>query len=85
MTSKVQSNLAGFFGIQIKQKFHGEALHQDFPSEKVHIWHWNINGLKSVVDKGLLQKFMKETNPDIVCFNEIKTDEEKIQKGGFHK
>ncbi len=28
---------------------------------------------------------MKEANPDIVCFNEIKTDEEKIMKGGFHR
>lgn len=85
VTSKVQSSLAGFFGLQIKQKFHGEARHEDFPGDKIHIWHWNINGLKSVVDKGLLQKFMKETDPDIVCFNEIKTDEEKIMKGGFHK
>ena len=46
---------------------------------------WNINGLNSVINKGSLQDFLKKANPDIVCFNEIKTDEGMIEKKQMHK
>ncbi|CDW73391.1 exodeoxyribonuclease iii family protein [Stylonychia lemnae] len=86
-TNKTQSNLAGFFGITINKsaKFHGEAKHSDFPDSKVNIWHWNINGLSAVINKGMLQKFMEEAKPDIVCFNEIKTDLDKISSAKLHQ
>eukprot|EP00347_Sterkiella_histriomuscorum_P010359 403376604 len=63
---------------------YGKALYEDFPQNKVNIWHWNINGLQSVINKGKIQDFMTKTNPDIVCFNETKTDLEKIFKDNFH-
>jgi len=39
------------------------------------IYSWNINGIRAVVRKGELQKFMAEHNPDIVCFQETKAEQ----------
>jgi exonuclease III len=39
---------------------------------------WNINGVNAVLTKGVLQDFLDQTNPDILCFNETKIGEEKI-------
>lgn len=36
------------------------------------IFSWNINGLRAVENKGALQDFLDEYQPDIVCFQEIK-------------
>ena len=66
-------------------KFFGKAMYDDFPSPKTSIWMWNINGLNSVINKGSLQAFLTKANPDIVCFNEIKTDEGMIEKKQMHK
>jgi len=60
-------------------KFHGDAKFPDLPSDHLKIWAWNINGLNSVMSKGTLAEFLKKTDPDIVCFNEIKTDPNKIR------
>jgi len=39
------------------------------------IYSWNINGMRAVVRKGELQKFMAEHQPDIVCFQETKAEQ----------
>ncbi|MDQ5913163.1 MAG: exodeoxyribonuclease, partial [Patescibacteria group bacterium] len=36
---------------------------------------WNINGMRAVVRKGEIQKFMAEHQPDIVCFQETKAEQ----------
>ena len=36
------------------------------------IFSWNVNGLRAVINKGALQKFIKEYHPDIVCLQETK-------------
>jgi len=33
---------------------------------------WNVNGIRSVINKGLFQKFMEEHQPDILCLQETK-------------
>ncbi len=35
---------------------------------------WNVNGIRACIDKGFIG-FVKETEPDIVCIQEIKSDE----------
>ena len=40
----------------------------------ISIYSWNINGTNATIKKGKLQEFFKDADPDIVCFNEIKTD-----------
>lgn len=38
---------------------------------------WNVNGIRSVFQKNFLS-WMKESNPDIVCLQEIKGDEREL-------
>ena len=49
------------------------------------IWHWNINGLNAILERGDLQEFLKKADPTIICFNEIKVDVEKMDKMNYHK
>lgn len=44
------------------------------PSD-VKISSWNVNGIRSVIEKGELAKYLKSLNPDILCLNETKIDE----------
>lgn len=36
------------------------------------IYSWNVNGLRAVLRKGALQKFIAEQSPDIICLQETK-------------
>ncbi len=42
------------------------------------IYSWNVNGIRSVYSKGLLQSFIKEHNPDILCLQETKAQPEQV-------
>lgn len=42
------------------------------------IFSWNINGLRAVLRKGELQKFLSEYRPDVLCLQEIKCSQEQI-------
>ena len=33
---------------------------------------WNVNGLRAVINKGALQKFIESEDPDILCLQETK-------------
>lgn len=39
------------------------------------IYSWNVNGIRAVVRKGELQKFVAEHNPDIMCLQETKAEQ----------
>lgn len=39
---------------------------------KTTIFSWNINGIRAVIKKGELQKFVKKYNPDTICLQETK-------------
>lgn len=41
----------------------------------MRIFSWNINGMRAVVRKGEIQKFIAEYQPDIVCFQETKAEQ----------
>lgn len=43
------------------------------------IYSWNVNGLRAVIKKGALQKFLEEYQPDILCLQEIKAKPEQIE------
>ena len=38
----------------------------------IKIFSWNVNGIRAVINKGALQKFLDEYDPDILCLQEIK-------------
>jgi len=42
------------------------------PNDELLISCWNINGLRSILFKGDLQKYIEDRKPDILCLNETK-------------
>lgn len=38
------------------------------------LYSWNVNGIRAVVRKGELQKFLSEYDPDILCLQETKAE-----------
>ena len=44
----------------------------------IKIFSWNVNGIRAVINKGALQKFLDEYDPDILCLQEIKAHEEQV-------
>src|SRR4051812_4119526 len=40
---------------------------------------WNVNGIRNVHKKGLLQKFIDEVNPDIIGFQETKAEQHQSE------
>ena len=39
---------------------------------------WNVNGIRSIIGKGFYN-FVEETDPDIVCLQEIKANEDQVE------
>lgn len=39
------------------------------------LYSWNVNGIRAVINKGALQKFVAEQQPDILCLQETKAKE----------
>lgn len=54
-------------------------------ANEIKISSWNVNGLNGVVAKGLLQEYMKQHQPDIICFNETKINADKCVTEHFQK
>jgi len=44
----------------------------------MNIFSWNVNGLRAVLNKGALQGFINEYNPDVLCLQEIKANEDQV-------
>ena len=42
------------------------------------LYSWNVNGIRAVLTKGALQKFIEEHDPDILCLQETKAKAEQI-------
>ena len=49
-------------------------------NQQIKIVCWNVAGIRSLFQKNDFDILIKEENPDIICFNETKVDEELIQK-----
>ena len=45
----------------------------------LRIFSWNVNGIRAVLRKGALQKFLEEYKPDILCLQEIKAKTAQIE------
>jgi exodeoxyribonuclease-3 len=43
------------------------------------LYSWNVNGIRAVTNKGLLQLFLDQEKPDILCLQEIKAKPEQIE------
>lgn len=41
----------------------------------MRLYSWNVNGIRAVIRKGELQKFIAKHNPDILCLQETKAEQ----------
>ena len=83
--SKKQIKLENF-GIKTIKDEKNKKIYPKIPSEgKLKFIHWNINGLRPLLKTKELDTLIKEENPDFICFNEIKIDEETIEKISYKK
>ncbi len=41
------------------------------------IYSWNVNGIRAVWNKGAFQEFIKKHDPDILCLQETKADQDQ--------
>ena len=43
------------------------------------LYSWNVNGIRSVLNKGTFQKFIEEHDPDILCLQETKAERGQVE------
>lgn len=43
------------------------------------LYSWNVNGIRAVLNKGALQKFIAEHDPDILCLQETKASRDQFE------
>ena len=43
------------------------------------LYSWNVNGIRAVLGKGLLQKFIEEHDPDVLCLQETKANRDQFE------
>ncbi len=43
------------------------------------LYSWNVNGIRAVLNKGALQSFLAEHDPDILCLQETKAHREQVE------
>lgn len=51
----------------------------------MNIYSWNVNGIRAVEKKGELDNFINKYNPDILCIQETKAQEEQLDKDILNK
>ena len=51
------------------------------------LYSWNVNGIRAVLRKGEIQKFLTEHQPDIFCLQETKAerDQAKFDASGYYE
>ena len=45
----------------------------------MRLYSWNVNGIRAVLNKGLLQKFIEEHDPDVLCLQETKAERGQVE------
>lgn len=43
------------------------------------LYSWNVNGIRAVINKGALQTFLTEHDPDILCLQETKAQRDQFE------
>jgi len=49
-------------------------------SNGIKIYSWNVNGIRAVEKKGLLKPFLTQHDPDILCIQETKAQEDQVSE-----
>lgn len=63
------------------QRHKGTAITSNFcyTTNHMRIYSWNVNGIRAVLKKGDLERFLKEHDPDILCLQETKADRGQVE------
>lgn len=64
-------------GLKKEQPYRG-VLGSGKTSDRIKITMWNVNGIRSVLNKNALNNFVNSCNPDIICINETKINQESF-------
>lgn len=48
-------------------------------TKTISLYSWNVNGIRSVLNKGTLKAFVEKEQPDILCLQEIKAEEHQAE------
>ena len=48
-------------------------------TKTLKLYSWNVNGIRSVLNKGALQKFVEDEKPDIFCLQETKATRGQVE------
>lgn len=53
----------------------------------IRIYSWNVNGIRSVVNKGCFRPFLQSHRPDVLCLQETKAERGQIEVdvAGYHE
>ena len=43
------------------------------------LYSWNVNGIRAVLTKGSIQKFLEEHQPDVLCLQETKANRDQFE------
>ena len=71
------------YGIIPEKQDSSSKKYPSFPEDESKVFkiiHWNINGLRPLLKKKELDNLIKTEDPDFICFNETKIDDELIEK-----
>jgi exodeoxyribonuclease-3 len=51
------------------------------------IYSWNVNGIRAVIKKGMLNPFITNEQPDVLCLQETKAQPEQValELPGYHQ
>lgn len=80
----MQKNLDSFFNVISKVEA-WKKLPSSTPKDLIKIYCWNVNGIRSIIEKAEFRNFMRKEDPDVLCFNETKIDDTALSKQNIRR
>lgn len=73
---ETQNKLTNFITKETKSNY--DLGDGKFTKDQIMISSWNVNGLRAVLGKNELNKYIEKCKPDVFCLNETKIDKESL-------
>ena len=82
---KLKQGKLEFFNIKVGSSTSSKIFERPEKGKTIKIYSWNVNGIRSIIEKGFFEYFIKEEDPDILCLNETKINLENLEKMKINK
>lgn len=56
----------------------------DWYTNDMKIFSWNVNGIRAVLKKGDFQRFLEKHDPDVLCLQETKAQQDQVEVDFSH-